>query len=52
MYTSDPEKRYSDGRRTAWLRPFLKSFAVCAIFVSLSNVVYIMVYYNPSDVNT
>src|SRR5882672_348167 len=28
-YTSSPSKRNSFGRRTAWLRPFLKSLAVC-----------------------
>jgi hypothetical protein len=31
MYTSEPSKRYSAGRRTAWLRPFRKSFAVTDI---------------------
>jgi hypothetical protein len=41
MYTSEPSKRYSAGRRTAWLRPFRKSFAVTDI---ASLVVYIMVY--------
>ena len=28
MYTSVPSKRNSAGRRTAWLRPLLKSLAV------------------------
>src|SRR3984893_4144328 len=28
-YTSSPSKRNALGNRTAWLRPFLKSLAVC-----------------------
>src|SRR5277367_6900090 len=36
-YTSEPSKRNSEGRRTAWLRPLRKSLAVF-------DMVYIIAY--------
>ena len=37
MYTSVPSKRNSAGRRTAWLRPLLKSLAVWFAMSILQN---------------
>src|SRR6267142_874280 len=48
MKTSLPSKRYSEGRRTAWLLPFLNNFAVRAILSSSTSVVYTIVYHNDS----
>src|SRR5260370_34047926 len=40
MKTSCPSKRYSEGRRTAWLRPLRNSFAVRGIGVSKNCGIY------------
>src|SRR5216683_821816 len=48
MKTSLPSKRYSEGRRTAWLLPFLNNFAVRAILSSSTSVVYTIVYHSDS----
>src|SRR6267142_55397 len=46
--TSLPSKRYSEGRRTAWLLPFLNNFAVRAIMSSSTSVIYTRVYHKTS----
>src|SRR6267143_406017 len=49
MNTSGEEKRKSEGKRTAWLRPFLKSLAVLRTGTpgkrEYSIVIYTMIYY-------
>jgi len=47
--TSGEEKRKSEGKRTAWLRPFLKSLAVLRTGTpgkrEYSIAIYTMIYY-------
>src|SRR5258707_5476169 len=49
MNTSGEEKRKSEGKRTAWLRPFLKSLAVLRTGTpgkrEYSIAIYTMIYY-------
>ena len=40
MKTSRPEERNSASRRTAWLRPFMRSFAVCGRAHPLGPTIY------------
>src|SRR3990172_9003044 len=46
--TSSPSKRNSAGRRTAWLRPFLNSLAVCMVRL-LSDGIYHDLDHLPGD---
>src|ERR1700719_586444 len=51
MNTSGEEKRKSEGRRTAWLRPFLKSLAILRMaalpedFETVRHLIYTMIYH-------
>src|SRR5882672_10009290 len=50
MKTSREEKRKSEGKRTAWLRPFLKSLAILRMSIpqkkcKRKSTVYTMIYY-------
>src|ERR1700730_15655731 len=51
MNTSGEEKRKSEGKRTAWLRPFLKSLAILRMtalpgdFERVRHLIYTMIYH-------
>ncbi len=50
MSTSVPSKRNSFGSRTAWLSPFLNSFAV--FIGAVKNIYVLYIYISQPEVNS